>query len=280
MPGPVISLVVIARNEERDLPDCLSSCRGFACEMIVVDSDSTDRTGTEAARCGAKVLQHEFESYSKQKQWACEQAAGDWILVLDADERMHGDPASFLRRSAAARPEVLAWRIRRRTTYLGTTLRFGPWMGDAPVRLFMKGCASFGDEVVHERIRAEGETPALKGCWLEHRPYADRAEHLAKISLYSKLWADQQASSGRTAGMFDPPIRAAWRLFRGLVLRAAFLDGRAGVAAAVSSAVYAHRKWKLLVELTNAKRRGGPGVNATVPVDPAPVEGGRDDIPV
>jgi (heptosyl)LPS beta-1,4-glucosyltransferase len=263
MPNTRISLVIITLDEERDLPRCLSSASGFAFESIVVDSGSQDGTCRVALSCGAKVLEHDFEGFSKQKQWACEQASGDWILVLDADETASPGMESCIIKAAAARPDITAWRIRRRTAYLGRTLRFGPWMGDSPVRLFRKGSASFGEEAVHEKIRPEqGEAPVLRGCSIEHRPYEDLTEHMTKMALYCRLWAEQQAASGRRAHALDPLVRAAWRLFRGGILQLSFLDGLPGIAAAASSAVYAYWKWLLLWELTGRGSTGARGVNS------------------
>jgi hypothetical protein len=257
-----ISLVVIAFDEERDLPSCLASAAGFAFESIVVDSGSRDGTRRVALSCGAKVLEHDFEGFSKQKQWACEQASGDWILVLDADETASSGMESCILRAAAARPDIMAWRIRRRTVYLGRALRFGPWMCDSPVRLFRRGRAAFGGEAVHERIRPEGEAPVLRGCSIEHRPYKDLTEHMTKMAKYCRLWAEQQDASGRRARALDPLARAGWRLFRGGILQLAFLDGLPGIAAAVSSTVYAYWKWLLLWELTNRGGTGARGVNS------------------
>lgn len=275
----MISLVVITRNEERDLPRCLSSASGFAFESIVVDSGSMDGTRRVALSCGAKVLEHDFEGFSKQKQWACEQASGDWILLLDADEEASPGMGSCILKAAAAHPDVTAWRIRRQTTYLGRTLRFGPWMGDSPVRLFRRGSAAFGGEAVHEKIYSEGEAPVLRGCSIEHRPYEDLAEHMTKMALYCRLWAEHQAASGRRAHALDPLARAAWRLFRGGILQLAFLDGLPGIAAAVSSAVYAYWKWLLLWELTRGRSARSSSVNAASGTAVPTPGRGRENVP-
>ena len=141
-----LSLVTIAFNEERDLPRCLDSA-GFADEVVVVDSGSTDGTVEAARSRGAKVFYHPFEGFSKQKQFAIDRATGEWILVLDADETAGpglGDAVHSAIRSGRAD----AWRIRRRTRYMGRILRFGPWRGDAPLRLFRRG---FADNTTPER---------------------------------------------------------------------------------------------------------------------------------
>jgi len=252
MSAPRISAVVITRNEEADLPGCLASCAGFASETVVVDSGSEDGTCAVASSCGARVLHHPFESYSRQKQWACDQASGDWILILDADEKVDPGMGARIARAVLSRPDVQAWRIRRRTRYLGRLLRFGPWMGDAPVRLMKAGSVRFGDEAVHEKPDTGSRPPLLRGAWIEHRPYVSVSEHMRKMGTYARLWAAQEHGRGRKAGPASPIFRSGWRLFRALALQMAFLDGLPGITAALSSAVYAYWKWLLLWESTSS----------------------------
>lgn len=243
-----LSLVTIAFNEERDLPRCLGSV-GFADEKIVVDSGSTDRTAEIARSLGAVVLDHPFEGFSKQKQFAIDRANGDWILVLDADEKA-GPGLGEAVLSAMRSGRADAWRIRRRTVYMGRTLRFGPWRGDAPLRLFRKGFARFGGEVVHERLRADGPIRIVRGSWIEHEPYDSIPDHIARIARYAELWAAQEAAAGRTCSPADLLIRPQWRLFRALFIQMGFLDGIPGIAASVGSAVYAWWKYLALREVS------------------------------
>ncbi|NLP04853.1 glycosyltransferase family 2 protein, partial [Candidatus Fermentibacteria bacterium] len=245
-----LSLVTIAFNEERDLPRCLDSV-GFADEIVVVDSGSTDGTIEAARSRGAKVFDHPFEGFSKQKQFAIDRATGDWILVLDADETA-GPGLGEAVRSAIRSGKADAWRIRRKTRYMGRVLRFGPWRGDAPPRLFRRGFARYGEEVVHERLRADGPVRLVRDSWIEHEPYDSIPDHIARMARYAELWASQEAAAGRTCSPADLLIRPQWRLFRALFLQMGFLDGIPGIAASVSSAMYAW--WKYLA-LREASRR-------------------------
>lgn len=246
-----LSLVTIARNEERDLPRCLGSA-GFADEMVVVvDSGSTDGTAEAARSFGAIVFEHPFNGFSEQKQFAVDRATGDWVLVMDADE-VAGPGLGEAVLAAVGSGRADAWRIRRRTRYMGRLLRFGPWMGDAPLRLFRRGRARFGCELVHEKLRAEAPARLLRGAWIEHDPYDSIPDHIARMARYAELWASQEAAAGRTCSLADLLLRPQWRLFRALFMQLGLLDGVPGLAASVSSAVYVW--WKYLA-LREASRR-------------------------
>ena len=243
-----LSVAIIALDEEDDLPGCLASV-GFADEIVLVDSGSRDATASIAERAGARVLERPFDDFSSQKQFACDSTTCDWILVLDADERVSpcfGEAFS----EALSSGEAAAYRIERRTSYLGRVLRFGPWSSDRPLRLFRRGSASFGAETVHESLRADCPAPVLRGAWIEHRPYRDVREHMEKMARYASLWAVQERARGRRATVLDILFRPQWRFFRGAVLQLGLLDGMPGLAASVSSAVYAYWKYLALYELS------------------------------
>lgn len=253
-----LSVAIIALDEENDLPGCLASV-GFADEVVLVDSGSSDATPAIAREAGARVLQHPFTGFSEQKQFACDSTTGDWILVLDADEKAGPGLARAVSRVIDS-GSASAYRIARRTVYMGRVLRFGPWGGDRPLRLFRRGCARFGSETVHESLRADRPAPVLRGGYLEHRPYRDFREHMEKMARYSSLWAAQQSTAGRRASRLDLLLRPQWRLFRGAVLQLGLLDGLPGLAASFSSAIYAYWKYMALYEIAGTGRRpAGPG---------------------
>lgn len=251
-----LSVAIIALDEENDLPGCLASV-GFAREVVLVDSGSSDATPAIAREAGARVLLHPFTGFSAQKQFACDSTTRDWILVLDADERAGPGLGDAIQRAMAS-GSADAYRISRRTVYMGRVLRFGPWGGDRPLRLFRRGCARFGSESVHESLRADSPAPVLRGGFLEHRPYRDFREHMEKMARYASLWAAQESASGRRASGLDVLLRPSWRLFRGAFLQLGLLDGVPGLAASFSSAVYAYWKYMALYELTRAAA-GPPG---------------------
>lgn len=243
-----LSVAIIALDEEDDLPGCLASI-GFADEIVLVDSGSRDATASIAEKAGARVFERPFEGFSSQKQFACDSTTCDWILVLDADERAGPGFAEAFSAALSSGPAT-AYRIERRTSYMGRVLRFGPWSSDHPLRLFRRGSANFGSETVHESLRADSSPPVLKGAWIEHRPYRDVREHMEKMTLYASLWAVQERARGRRATVLDILFRPQWRFFRGAVIQLGLLDGVPGLAASMSSAVYAYWKYMALYQLS------------------------------
>jgi glycosyltransferase involved in cell wall biosynthesis len=258
-----LSVVVIAFNEERDLPACLASV-GFADEVVVVDSGSTDGTAAVARAAGAVLLDHPFEGFAAQKQFACDNTTGDWILIMDADETASsGLGPALMEFASSGRSDVC--RIRRKTVYLGRMLRHGPWRNDCPARFFRRGSASFGGDLVHERLQTSGKAPVVSGGWILHNPYEDVAEHMSKMARYSSLWAAQQSAERRSCSAADVLLRPQWRLFRSLFLQLGFLDGLPGIAASVSSAVYSWWKYLSLWEKGHGFEKPGPGTRTMHP---------------
>ena len=141
MPSPSLSAVIIAFNEEHNLPRCLDSLEGIADEVLVVDSGSTDRTVSLAEERGARVLTHAFEGHIQQKNWAADQAAGEWLLSLDADEALSPELAASIRawRADASAASVNGFRMNRLTSYCGEWVRHGGWYPDTKLRLWKAG---------------------------------------------------------------------------------------------------------------------------------------------
>ncbi|MBN1434828.1 glycosyltransferase family 2 protein [Candidatus Fermentibacterales bacterium] len=247
-----LSLVVIARNEERDLGVCLGSVP-FALEKLVVDSGSTDRTRELASGLGARVLEHDFESFGAQKQWALEQARCEFVLSLDADEALSPDLAASIERICIRgewQEGVSGYRLRRRTCYMGRLLRRGPWSRDWPLRLFRRAEARFEPDLVHEKVVLRGGGVARLHCGhVVHRPYDDLEDHMRKMTGYAALWARQQHLAGRRAGLGRTLAGPVWRFFSGYLVRGGFLEGLPGLMASWSSAQYAFLKWSMLREL-------------------------------
>jgi glycosyltransferase involved in cell wall biosynthesis len=246
-----LSLVVIALNEEQMISRCLESVHS-ADEVIVVDSGSTDATVKVAERCGAKVLFHEFQSFSKQKQWAIEQASGRWILSLDADEYLNkelsDEISSILKNETVAAGFSLPFRIQ----YMGRLMRFGPWSGEHHVRLFKSGHAVFPDSGVHEGLKImDGSVGTLKRGYVVHNSYSSISDQVGKMMRYGRLWAEKEFEKGRRSNFAEIVFRPAWRLFSAYILRGGFIEGIPGLASSVISAYYVFLKWTLLYEMSH-----------------------------
>ncbi len=238
--GPVLSAVLITRDEERNLPACLESLRGLAGEIVVVDSGSTDRTAAIAAAAGARVVGHRFHGFGAAKQCALEHATGEWVLSIDADERVTPALAREIRALLAAPSHTGGYLIRREVFFAGRRLRFGGMGNDWVVRLFRRRGARFSADRVHEHVELPrdggGAARALKlRGTLEHHAYRTLAEHVLKMNRYTDVQAQLKLERGvrYRAWMW---LRLPWEVFARCVLRLGLLDGTAGVIFATMSA--------------------------------------------
>jgi len=250
---PRLALIVIARNEEELIADCLRSA-SLCDEIVVVDSFSTDRT-VEIARClGARVYQREFPGYIAQKQFALEQATADWVLSLDADEQLtHGLRQEIDTVINSAQPAD-GYEIRRVLYHLGHYYARGIYP-DFHLRLFRRQGAGFGGIEPHARAVINGRVRRLSAPML-HFSYADVADHVATMNRLTTQSAAQAHYQFLTPlRMFTNP---AWRFFNFYVLRGGFLDGTSGLYAAMAAGFYVFLKYAKLYERKLKERRALP----------------------
>lgn len=243
---PRISACVITLNEADRIGDCLASL-AFCDEAVVVDSGSRDDTREIAAAHGARVIEHPFEGFRAQKAFAVGQARHDWVLCLDADERI--TPA--LRASIeAARDAGFAGaagcRFARATEYFGAFLRHGNAYPDRVLRLFDRRRGGWrGDREIHEHVSVEGAVKILQGD-LEHFAYRSLDDQLARYRRYAMMMAEHMHAAGRRAHLHNLVLNPFWRFLRGYVLRAGFLDGWRGFLFACMEADYVREKFARL----------------------------------
>lgn len=244
-----LSLVVITLNEEDSIGRCIGSVP-FAGEIIVVDSGSTDSTAAVAQSCGAKVLFHEFQDFSTQKQWAIEQASADWVLTLDADEYLSDELAGEISSIVNSETVHSGFRLPFRILYMGRLMLFGPWSGERHLRLFRNGQAGFPDSGVHEGLKVTGGTTGdLRKGHVIHESYSSLSDQMQKMLQYSTLWAEEEFGEGRRSGLFKIIFRPAWRFLCAYLLRGGFLEGLPGLTASIISAYYVFLKWTMLYEM-------------------------------
>jgi glycosyltransferase involved in cell wall biosynthesis len=247
-----ISAVLIAHNEEMHLGEALASV-SFCDEIVLVDSGSTDHTREIAEKAGARVVvSAPWPGFVAQRDLAVRAARNDWVLALDADERV-GD---------ALREEIVAlreggfpkagYRIPRVAFYLGRWIRGTDWYPDWQVRLFDRRRGGWQGDLVHESVRVEGPVGRLHGE-LEHHPYANVSDHLVKIDSYTTLWARQAYDAGRRTNIVDIVAGASWAFFRNYVLKRGILLGRSGLVVSVLNTHYTFVK---LVKLRELERVG------------------------
>jgi glycosyltransferase involved in cell wall biosynthesis len=226
MSGPLpLSLCVITRDAAGLLADCLASA-SFAGEIVVVDSGSRDDTVEIARRCGARVVEEPWRGFGAQKNFAVGCAAHDWVLCLDADERVTPELASSIR-MAMRKPEVAAYSMARRNRFLGRWLAHGEGYPDWNVRLFDRRCARWTEDPVHEHVVADGAVARLSGDLL-HASAESIDDYLAKQNRYTTLQAEAMHARGERASVARLVVSPLVRFFRFYVVKLGFLDGVAG----------------------------------------------------
>lgn len=250
-----LSVAIIVLNEEDRLAECLAGL-GFADEVLVVDSGSTDRTVAIAEAQGARVLAQEWLGFGRQKQFAIDQCRNRWVLVLDADERIPPETAREIS-EVLRQPDCAAYSLPRQNFFCGRWLKRAGWWPDRVVRLFDRTQARMSDRLVHEGLLVAGRVGQLQGV-IVHQANRDLSHTLAKINSYSSAGAREMAKSGRKGSLFQATSRAMWAFFHNYLLRRGFLDGREGFIQAVGDGVNVFFKYAKLWELARqTERRDG-----------------------
>lgn len=250
-----LSVVVITCNEEARLPDCLASV-SFADEIVVLDSGSRDRTVELARAAGARVeTSPDWPGFGPQKNRALALATRDWVLSIDADERVTPElREEILAVVRAASPSAQAWDMPRRSSYCGQYMAHSGWYPDRVLRLFRRGSARFSDDIVHERLVATGPVAHLRGDLL-HETFGNLSDVLRKLDAYSTAGAQRMWEQGKRASPLKAVLHGLWSFFRTYVLQRGFLDGRMGFALAVSNAEGTYYRY---LKLWLLERSGAP----------------------
>lgn len=241
-----LSVVVIAKNAATQLGPCLDSAC-FADEMLVVDSNSTDATAELAAQRGARVVQQAWLGFGAQKQFAVAAARHDWVLCLDADERVSERLRSSILAVLAA-PAARAYAMRRCNRFLGRWLRHGEGYPDWSLRLFDRRHARWSDDPVHEKVVTEEVPKRLQGDLL-HDSAETLAAYLDKQNRYTSLQAEALFKAGKHAGVVQLLLSPLLRFIRFYFLRLGFLDGTAGLVHIVIGCCNSFNKYAKLMAL-------------------------------
>jgi len=246
-----ISLIVITRDAARELEECLTSAP-FAAEKIVVDSGSIDDTVAIAERSGARVVRHEWMGFGPQKNFAVRQACHDWVLCVDADERVTEELGAAIRAAFAAPPTAAAFALARRNRFLGRWLDHGEGYPDWSVRLFDRARARWTDDPVHEHVVTVGPVTRLTGDLL-HRSAESIEAYVAKQNRYTTLQAQAMHARGERTGALQIGMSPLFRFVRFYVLKLGFLDGVAGFAHIAIGAFASFLKYAKLRALERAE---------------------------
>lgn len=248
---PTLSVAIIAKNEAENLEKILPTIE-WADEIIVVtDPESTDKTADVAKKHGAKVVNHPWQGFGRQKNFALTQTTKEWILSLDADEALSEQTHQQIM-EAIDQAQFDAYYLPRRTFFAGTFIRHGGWYPDWQLRLFRRGVTQFEDKPVHERVIETQKTGYLPQAPLDHYSYKDLTDYLGKLNRYTSIEAETRRNQTRNWLFL---IAKPWyRFFQVYVFGLGFLDGLAGLIVGVMSAVYVFVVHAKISELQGRKK--------------------------
>ncbi len=253
----LLSVIIITKNEERNIAACLESV-AWADEIIVVDAESMDGTVELAAPFTSRIFVRAWEGFSAQKTFALAQASHEWVLWIDADERAIPELAEDIRRAVSLDDgNVSAYRFARRAYFLGKWIRHCGWYPGYVTRLFRKSRAQFSNSAVHEHLAIEGNVATLPHDLLHYTD--DNLEHyFDKLNHYTSLAADELVLAKRRITMMDLLLRPFLAFLKMYFIKAGFLDGAHGFLLCRLSSSYVLAKYgKLWLKQLRLRRRGG-----------------------
>jgi glycosyltransferase involved in cell wall biosynthesis len=255
-----VTVTLITHNEAANIAAALDSVR-WADEIVVVDSESTDSTVEIAKRYTDRVIVRPWPGYVAQKNFAAEQASHDWILSLDADERVSAELADEIKSLLVKGPAAAGYRIPRVTFHFGRWIRSTDWYPDYQLRLYHRNRARWAGRYVHESVVVDGVVVKLQRE-IQHFAYRDVSHHLQTMDRYTTLAARQMFEDGRRASWIDILMTPRLTFFRNYVLRGGFRDGMPGLVISVMNAYYVGLKFAKLWELTRNAERNHPAPHA------------------
>jgi glycosyltransferase involved in cell wall biosynthesis len=231
-----VSVIILAKDEERNIAACIQSAQGLG-EVVVIDTGSVDRTAAIARQHGARVINEQWLGFAEQRQRSLSQATHDWVLFLDADERLSPE---LLAQLVALEPGAGAegYWLRRRNYFLQKPMRNYRWANDWQLRLFRRDKAVIPPVAVHEGVTVPGRTARITQGAIDHDTVPSLGRHIAKLNRYTTLEARQKYQGGQRyslAKMIFSPAVEFWKLY--LVL-GCWRDGLRGLAIAALSALY------------------------------------------
>jgi len=231
---PTLSVVVITKNEEHDIRECLASV-SWVDEIIVLDSGSSDNTMSISREYTNKVFSSvDWQGFGVQKNRVLNYATCDWVLSLDADERVSAELRQEIEKAIESNA-VFVFMIPRLSSFCGKFIHHSGWWPDHVARLFKRGVASFSIDLVHERLVYKGTAGKLLAP-IHHITYKNLEEVITKINEYSSLGAKNIHLNGGRGGLISAISHSFWAFVRTYFIRAGFLDGAEGLMLAISNA--------------------------------------------
>jgi (heptosyl)LPS beta-1,4-glucosyltransferase len=253
-----LTVTVITRNEAANIEGALESVR-WADEIVVVDSHSADETVALARKYNARIVVHDWAGYSAQRNYAAEIASNDWILALDADERVPTELAVEIQRIMREGSVHGGYRMPRISYYLGRWIRGTDWYPDYQLRLYDRRVGRFNGKRVHESVELTYGRPGQLQHDLQHYPYRDISDHVTSIDHYTTLAAEEWFAEGRRTNAIEFAVHPPVAFLRNYFARRGFRDGAAGFLISILNSYYVFLKVLKLWELQRGYRSLGPG---------------------
>ncbi|MEQ9168236.1 MAG: glycosyltransferase family 2 protein [Fulvivirga sp.] len=243
-----ISGVIITYNEEENIEECIQSLLDVVDELIVVDSFSTDQTKTIAEKYGVKFIEHAFEGHIEQKNYAISQAKHDWVLSLDADERLSENLQAVIKLLKKDGTMADGYRFNRLNNYCGKWIKHCGWYPDTKIRLWNKQKGQWGGVNPHDTVVMDTGTTvkAIKADIL-HYTYRSIAQHVLQIDKFTTIAANESHRKGKKViFMWHMVLYPFWFFVQKYFLKFGFLDGQYGFLVCISGAYYKYLKYAKL----------------------------------
>ena len=244
LPNDSLAVVIVAKNEAARIGDCIASA-AFADEVLVLDSGSTDQTAAIARAAGARVVVTDWPGYGPQVARGFSLATSDWVLSLDADERIPAKLQAEIRTAIRAGAND-GYRIPRWSEFCGKVMHHGGWRPDRTLRLGRRAKSGFTHDFLHAHMTVDGPVGDLAES-LIHHSYPDVQDVLEKLDRYSSGSARDMHARGRTASVAKAIAHGLFAFVRTYLLKLGFLDGRHGLMLAIYNAEYAYYKYVKLM---------------------------------
>ncbi len=246
-----ISVVIISKNEEKNIRRCLESVK-WADEIVLIDSQSDDKTLEIATEYNARIYSPVWRGYGPAKQEGVKQTSHEWIFSIDADEEVSADLESEIKNTLSENDLADGYLIPRKTNFMGRWINYSNWYPDHILRLFNKTKGGFNSNIVHEAVEIAGDKRYLKNDLL-HYSYPTLDEYFRKFNIYTRMGADDLFARGKSSGFFGICIKPIAAFIKHYILKKGFLDGVEGFLISFLSAVAVMVKYAKLRELIKKK---------------------------
>lgn len=243
-----LAVIILAKNEEYNIAAVIENARQCTDEILVIDSGSTDRTVELAERHGAKVFYRAWDNdFSAQRNFALSKTAADWVLYVDADERLTAQTISHIKKILAQEELKFQYKVKRKTTAFGVTFNHGALKPDYILRMFPRESVEWTGKV-HEHPNCALEVRKLEG-YLEHNTYRNWAQWERKMAQYSSIWAESSHARGKRTSRAGAFLHGAAGFLKMYFLQLGFLDGWYGLYSCLNYGWYTQMKYLKLLEL-------------------------------